>query len=89
MSLIGQLGAAGAPPVGGYYPHAFVMASGRVLVAGPDRLTPGCSTGRASTSAWTDVADLARDRQWGTAVLLPGGPSGPRGPCCSAGPGPM
>ena len=35
VSLLGTLGGAGHPPVGGLYPHMFSMPSGRTLVAGP------------------------------------------------------
>ena len=35
VSLLGTLGGAGQPPIGGLYPHMFSMPSGRTLVAGP------------------------------------------------------
>ncbi len=35
VSLLGNLGGAGQPPIGGLYPHMFAMPSGRVLVGGP------------------------------------------------------
>jgi hypothetical protein len=77
MTFIGSRGGAGEPPKGGNYPHMFAMPSGRMLVAGP---FPGDSwfmdRPGATSFTWHDVTNLARDRLWGTAVLMPGGPGG-------------
>ena len=77
MSLVGSRGGSGQPPKGGTYPHMFSMPSGRTLIAGP---FPGDSwllnTPGSSSFTWQDVPNLPRDRLWGTAVLMPGGPAG-------------
>jgi hypothetical protein len=77
ISLIGQTGLAGMPPTGGLYPHMFAMPSGRTLVAGPFPEDSWFMNSPGATSfSWTDVPNPARDRLWGTAVLMPGGPGG-------------
>ena len=77
VALVGGRGGAGQPPSGGNYPHMFAMPSGRMLIAGP---FPGDSwflnPPGASSFTWQDAPNLPRDRLWGTAVLLPGGPGG-------------
>lgn len=67
-----QLGQPGAPSLTGLYPHMFWTPSGRALVAGPQKedswyVDPG-RTGQPT--AWTDVPNLLRDRNWGTSVLV-------------------
>ena len=65
------------PPTGGLHPHMFAMPSGHTLVAGP---FPGDSwfmnSARTHDSfSWHGRAEpRRRDRLWGTAVLMPGGP---------------
>jgi len=77
VSHVGSRGGAGQPPNGGLYPHLFSMPSGRTLVAGPYPSdswfmnTPG-----TSSFSWQDAPGTARDRLWGTGVLMPGGPGG-------------
>ncbi len=66
------------PPIGGLYPHMFAMPSGRVLVGGPFPedtwfLNP---PGTANSFGWQDLPATARDRLWGTGVLMPGGAGG-------------
>jgi hypothetical protein len=78
VSLIGERGPAGRPPDGGLYPHLFWMRGGHALVAGPQSkdswsMTPASDTG---TFAWQDSPNLSRNRLYGNAVLLPGGPDG-------------
>jgi galactose oxidase-like protein/glyoxal oxidase-like protein len=80
FSLVGDLGDPGAPPVGGYYPHMFQMPSGRVLVAGPDRGDSWLFDNPGDDMSFTAIphpSPTFQDRQWGTAVLLPGPASGP------------
>lgn len=79
FSLVGQLGTPGAPPVGEYYPHTFLMPSGRVLVAGQWRYDSWLLNRPGSDLSWTDIPHprpTFQDRQWGTAVLMPGGAAG-------------
>ncbi|HEX5618392.1 MAG TPA: galactose oxidase-like domain-containing protein [Solirubrobacteraceae bacterium] len=79
FTLVGNLGGAG-PPVGNYYPHTFLMPSGRVLVAGPDRPQTFFFDNPGNDMSFTAIphpGPTFQDRQWGTAVLLPGGASGP------------
>ena len=78
VSLLGTLGGAGQPPIGGLYPHMFAMPSGRLMVAGP---FPGDTwflnpPGPSSSYTWQDFPNTPTDRLWGTAVLMPGGPGG-------------
>jgi hypothetical protein len=83
-TLLGQLGETGpdgslkTPPVGGLYPHMFVMPSGRVLVAGPDRPDSWFFNNPGNDLGWTSIPHPApaQDRLWGNAVLLPGDASG-------------
>jgi hypothetical protein len=65
--------------LGNYYPHTFLMPSGRVLVAGPDRPQTFFFDNPGNDMSITAIPHPApfQDRQWGTAVLLPGGASGP------------
>lgn len=79
FSVIGQLGAPGAPPVGEYYPHTFLMPSGRVLIAGQLRPDSWLLNRPGGDLSWTDIPHprpTFQDRQWGTAVLMPGGAAG-------------
>jgi hypothetical protein len=79
FSLLGRLGSAGAPPrTGSYYPHTFLMPSGRVLIAGQLRVDSWLFNHPGNDLSWTDIPHPApfQDRQWGTAVLLPGGRAG-------------
>ena len=76
VGLASVRGEAGAPPMGGLYPHLFAMPSGRTLVAGPKpedswffRLDD------AGALSWQDVADPSI-RTWASGVLLPGDSSG-------------
>jgi hypothetical protein len=78
VSLIGERGATGQPPDGGLYPHLFWMRGGHALVAGPQSkdswtLTPASGAGPMT---WQDAPNLSRNRLYGSAVLLPGGPDG-------------
>jgi hypothetical protein len=65
--------------LGNYYPHTFLMPSGRVLVAGPDRPQNFFFDNPGNDMSITPIPHPApfQDRQWGTAVLLPGSASGP------------
>ncbi len=78
ITQLGHLGGAGEPPLGGLYPHMFAMPSGRVMVAGPFPedtwfLRP---PGPGNVFSWDPILNMARDRVWGTAVLMPGGTGG-------------
>ncbi|MDX6718405.1 MAG: hypothetical protein QOJ63_659 [Solirubrobacteraceae bacterium] len=78
VSVIGGRGATGQPPDGGLYPHLFWMRGGHALVAGPQTkdswtLRPGSGAGPMT---WQDAPNLSRERLYGSAVLLPGGPDG-------------
>ena len=78
VSLLGTLGGAGQPPIGGLYPHMFAMPSGRTMVAGPFPedtwfLNP---PGPSNSYTWQDYPNVPTDRLWGTAVLMPGGTGG-------------
>lgn len=77
-TLLSVRGESGQPPMGGLYPHLFVMPSGRTLVAGPN---PADSwffsvTGEPPVFAWEDAPDTSVVRSWGSGVLLPGGTGG-------------
>jgi hypothetical protein len=79
FTLVGQLGQPGTPPIGQYYPHTFLMPSGRVLIAGQYRYDSWLFNNPGNDLSWTDIPHLRpnfQDRLWGTAVLLPGGASG-------------
>ena len=78
VSLLGQRGGAGQPPLSGDYPHMFSMPSGRTLVAGPFKNDSFFvnAPGPSNTYSWTDAPNLPIDHTWGTAVLMPGGPGG-------------
>ncbi len=71
----GFFNGAGDPPLSGLYPRIFWMPSGRALAAGPFAadtwlLSPGSP---GAVTSWSDVPNPATDREWGAAVLLPGG----------------
>ena len=79
ISLVGTRGGAGQPPEGGNYPHMFSMPSGPHARRRPlpgRQLVPEPARGRELLSRGSDAPDLPRDRLWGTAVLMPGGPGG-------------
>jgi Domain of unknown function (DUF1929) len=67
----------------GFYPHFFVLPSGRVMLVGPNGADSGWlypnhlgGSGSAIGSAWIDLLDMATDHPTASAVLLPGGPKG-------------
>jgi hypothetical protein len=75
FSLVGKIGEPGTPPVGEYYPHTFLMPSGRVLIAGQWRYDSWMFNNPGNDVSWTNIPHpfpAFTDRQWGTAVLLPG-----------------
>ena len=78
VSLLGTLGGAGQPPIGGLYPHMFAMPSGRTLVAGPfpEDSWSFNPPGATNSFTWQDFPGSSRDRLWGTGVLVPGGTDG-------------
>ena len=77
LSLLGVRGGAGAPPGGGWYPHLFVMPSGRLLVAGPDPRDSWFLTGGARPPlSWQDFSNIPEGRTFASGVLLPGGVNG-------------
>ncbi len=78
VTLLGQRGGAGQPPLSGDYPHLFSMPSGRTLVAGPFKNDSWFvnAPGPSNTFTWSDVPNLPIDHLWGPAVLMPGGPGG-------------
>ena len=59
----------------GLYPHLFVTPSGKVLALGPQ----GSDSAMLDTTTWTwqDTPNFSVRREWGDAVPLPSGPSGP------------
>jgi hypothetical protein len=63
-------------PIGQLYPRMVVMASGRTMLAGPDRET-SWFIDNADPFTWGDIPNLNRHRTWGTTVPLPAGPGGP------------
>ena len=73
VSVLGVRGGSGRPPNGWWYPHLFVMPSGRTLVAGPD-VVDSWFVAAAPTAplSWQDVANLPARRLYATGVLLPG-----------------
>ena len=78
LTLLGSRGGAGQPPTGGLYPHMIVLPSGRTLTAGPYPTDTWFlnAPGTNNVFSWGDAPNMARDRLWGTAVLVPGGPGG-------------
>ena len=60
----------------GMYPHLFLMPSGRTLVAGPYQVDSFYLTLSGSSYATGSVPNLLKERYWGSAVLVPGGPAG-------------
>ncbi|HVF76879.1 MAG TPA: galactose oxidase-like domain-containing protein [Solirubrobacteraceae bacterium] len=65
----------GQAPLSALYPHMFWMRSGQAMAAGPYPtdswlFSPGTA---GSAPAWTDLPNLARTRDWGTAVMLDDG----------------
>ena len=75
---IGGFGAEnGGPNRPGLYPHMFVLNTGNVLAAGPWKWDAWLFSRTAGgTASWTDRPDWDRDRNYGAALLLPGGPEG-------------
>ena len=76
-TLVGHRGASGEPPNGYWYPHMFLMPSGRLLIAGARpwdtwMARPPTSTGMA----WTNISNHAGRYEYSTAVLAPGSTSG-------------
>jgi Domain of unknown function (DUF1929)/Bacterial Ig domain len=68
----------GKPPAGDLYPRMIAMASGRVLLAGPDQASSWyIQDVDADPFTWGDIPAMSRPRTWGTTVPLPSGPSGP------------
>jgi hypothetical protein len=66
------------PPTRELYPRMVSMASGRMLLAGPDRETSWFFDDvDANPFTWDNIPDLNRHRTWGTTVPLPSGPGGP------------
>ncbi len=63
-------------PIGQLYPRMVSMASGRTILAGPDKET-SWFINTADPFTWGDLPNLTRDRTWGTTVPLPSGPGGP------------
>jgi hypothetical protein len=77
VDLAAERGTPGQPPTGGLYPHLFLMPSGRVLVAGPQRQDSWFFESRAGDAfSWEDAPDLATRRTWASGVLMPGGTEG-------------
>jgi hypothetical protein len=77
LTKVGTRGGTGNPPDGEYYPHMFVMPSGRTLVAGSDPADSWFFTSIGpSTFTWLDIPNLPQSRLWGAAVHTPGGPAG-------------
>jgi hypothetical protein len=76
ISLVGTVGGAGKPPIGGLYPHMFAMPSGRTLIAGPAREDTWFFTSLGNPYGWLEAPNLTRPRSWGTTVMLPAGPGG-------------
>ena len=65
----------GADKSFGLYPRIFTLEQRQRAVRRPAvPLTPGSSTPRSFT--WTGYPHMSRNRQYGNAVRLPGGPSG-------------
>jgi hypothetical protein len=77
LSILGVRGQSGMPPDGEYYPHVFVMPSGRTLVAGPGANDSWAVNpiGTPPAFSWSDIPGDGW-RFWGTGVLMPGGTSG-------------
>ena len=77
VSVLGVRGGTGRPPNGWWYPHLFVMRSGRTLVAGPD-VQDSWFVGAGATAplSWQDVPNLPARRLYASGVLLPGGTTG-------------
>jgi Domain of unknown function (DUF1929) len=70
-------GVGGESPTKVWYPHGFVLASGRTLIAGPERFQSWFFGGAtASSYSWADVADPSRMREFGSAVMMPSGHTG-------------
>ena len=76
VDKIGAIPETGAVRVGGLYPHMFAMPSGRTLVAGPFVEDTWFLNSPGSSDLFTDYQNMAKDRLWGTAVLMPAGPGG-------------
>ena len=57
------------------YPHLFTLPNGNVLLAGPDRDDSAILTTAGFT--WTNLGSASRHRIRGSAVLRPGGRTGP------------
>jgi WD40 repeat protein len=76
FSLVGTLtNPPDTPRSDEYYPHTFLMPSGRVLIAGQLRTDSWMFNNPGNDLSWTDIPHpfpAFTDRTWGTAVLLPG-----------------
>ena len=74
----GELDERTKKPIGQLYPRMVSMASGRTMLAGPDKETSWfIDNVDADPFTWGDIPNLNRDRTWGTTVPLPSGPGGP------------
>jgi Domain of unknown function (DUF1929) len=58
----------------GLYPRLFALPNGQVLLAGPDSADAAILDTGSLT--WTDLPDFSHHRQYGTVVMMPGGPGG-------------
>ena len=81
IKKIGSIGTGDADerakkPIGDLYPRMVVMASGRTILAGPDKGT-SWFIDNPDPFTWGDIPNLNRHRAWGTTVPLPSGPGGP------------
>ena len=56
------------------YPHLFWTPGGKVLLIGPDQQAAQLDTG---SWTWQDLPQVPTTRIWGSAVLMPAGPTGP------------
>jgi hypothetical protein len=66
------------PPSRELYPRMVSMASGKTVLAGPDKeSTWYFNDVDANPFTWVNIGDLGRHRTWGTTVPLPSGPGGP------------
>ena len=72
VTLLGERGVAGGPPIGGLYPHLFTMPSGRTLVAAPRPEDSWFlnSLGTGFNFSWTDVPNPV-SHPYANGVILP------------------